>query len=256
MNKTLLATLITFVFVVLAGGLILKAGGPPTDCPSPGDVCPDNTVYIGKTPDGNANYFTTPDTLPKIYSFNDGSSNKWEMSDMYAKEGYCTSTGSSPFCFTGQDNTNDLARVESVEATKDMGPYKAALACYCLGETHKNAPDHGVPAECTDDPVSTNALEGYGHDDWYLPSILELDIMYSNLVSPGDSDNPIPVWGESYGSKIDAANDGPVAESFKALIYWSSSEHRYHSAWRLYSQDGTIYANNQNAGFSVRCVRR
>jgi len=147
---------------------------------------------------------------------------------------------------------------DSATTTGGIDPHNAALACFCLGETHTNAPDGIVPSECTGDPQGTNALEGYGYDDWYLPSIAELDVMYVNLVSPGDLDNPTYLDGAGGGGGSDAPNDGPLAGSFGTGFYWSSSERDDSDGFEFRFSEGRHPNSNvdKDSQFNVRCVRK
>ena len=229
--------------------VVVNTGAGPVGCENPGDICADFTIYAGQSPDGNVNMFTTQANLPGSYAFNDDTSN-W-LDTVITN---CENVEST--CRTGESNTDAMMLADSATTTGGIDPHHAALACYCLGETHTNAPDGTVPSECTGDPQGTNALEGYGYDDWYLPSIAELDVMYVNLVSPGDTDNPTYQDGVGGGNGVNAPNDGPAAGSFGTGLYWSSSERSYGNAWRLNFNDGNHNGFNKANNGSVRCVRR
>jgi hypothetical protein len=190
--------------------------------------------------DGNADTF----------SFNDNTSNWLDVSSLTN----CDNVQST--CRTGQSNTNTLIAADSATTTTGDDIHEAALACYCLGETHADAPNGVVPPECSGDPVGTNGTQGHGFDDWYLPSIAELDVMYVNLVSPGDTDNPTYQDGVGGGNSVNAANDGPAAGSFGTGGYWSSSERNGGSAWRVVFNDGVHSSNFKDSTNNVRCVRR
>jgi hypothetical protein len=79
------------------------------------------------------------------------------------------------------------------------------------------------------------AYTGGGYTDWFLPSIDELNLMYSNIGQ-----------GSSLG------NIGNFADTY----YWSSTESDYRSAWEQHFSSGNQYndglKNNANA---VRAVR-
>jgi hypothetical protein len=232
--------------------VVVNAGGGPAGCVNPGDICPDFTIYAGETPDGDVDYFTTQASLPGTYAFNDGTGNNLDTVITN-----CANVEST--CRTGQSNTNAMMLADSATTTGGVDPHNAALACFCLGETHTNAPNGVVPSECTGDPQGTNALEGYGHDDWYLPSIAELDVMYVNLVSPGDTDNPTYQDGPQGGNLENPANDGPAAGSFGISTYWSSSEENTGRGWFMSFNNGstlTGFSNTKGSGQDVRCVRK
>ncbi|MFM8441998.1 MAG: hypothetical protein ACKN9W_01495 [Methylococcus sp.] len=69
-----------------------------------------------------------------------------------------------------------------------------------------------------------------GTDDWFLPSLGELMLMYTNL-------RPAGVGG------------------FSSDFYWSSSEYDHYYAWFQYFGDGIQYKNLKASGKSVRAVR-
>ncbi|NTW32944.1 MAG: DUF1566 domain-containing protein [Bacteroidetes bacterium] len=78
----------------------------------------------------------------------------------------------------------------------------------------------------------TNADYGTGvYSDWYLPSLNELDLTYSNLYLNG---NP----GAFTGNPL-----------------WSSSEYNNSSAWIKYYGDGSQAHFNKSSSYYVRCVR-
>jgi len=79
-------------------------------------------------------------------------------------------------------------------------------------------------------------LDAYGYDDWYLPSIIELNAIYRNKINiPG----------------------------LTASGYWTSNETNYCGACSQYFKTGAQYKGDATNGFgrksgtwSVRCVRR
>lgn len=75
-----------------------------------------------------------------------------------------------------------------------------------------------------------NDLELNSFDDWFLPSIDELTIMYVNLELNG------------LGNFADAS-------------YWSSSESGLHGAWRKLFADGRQDYPNKTESFYVRAIR-
>jgi len=232
--------------------IVVNSGAGPSGCENPGDICADYMIYVGKSPDGDVDYFTTQANLAGSYAFNDQTTN-WLDSTI----GNCSNVESA--CRTGESNTNALMLADSATTTGGIDPHNAALACYCLGEAHENAPDGLVPSECSGDPVGTNGENGYGYDDWYLPSIAELDVMYLNLVSPGDADNPTFQDGVGSGEGAsDAANDGPAAGSFGTGILWSSSEMNAVNGWPISFHNGQYYIINTNKRYryGARCVRK
>ena len=130
------------------------------------------------------------------------------------------------------------------------------------------------------------ALRIAGHNDWYLPSRDELEIIYRNL-KPGDEDNytfpsrkkrwsgayngvdengnghnasSVPV-GEAYSDEMPAQTSvadfqegGP--EAFDSCWYWSSTEFGQYDAWIQGFVVGTQCLVDKNFDLRVRAVRK
>lgn len=81
--------------------------------------------------------------------------------------------------------------------------------------------------------ILTYTVGGVVYDDWFLPSIDELNLMYTNLHMKG-----LGHFGDYY-------------------TYWSSSESSSgtHGAWKQYFNDGNQLSSNQINSFRVRPVR-
>jgi hypothetical protein len=75
-----------------------------------------------------------------------------------------------------------------------------------------------------------NDLVLYGFDDWYLPSLYELNLMYKNLYKKGIG-------------------------NFDNTWYWSSTENSSSYAWLHSFIDGGQYNSNKNNKKRVRAVR-
>lgn len=72
-------------------------------------------------------------------------------------------------------------------------------------------------------------LERHGHDDWYLPSKAELNVLYTNRTAIG---------------------------GFTTNGNWSSTEYNNSNAWGQGFGNGVQYYNGKSFDFDVRCVRR
>jgi hypothetical protein len=86
---------------------------------------------------------------------------------------------------------------------------------------------------CSDPNIAAklcNDLELNSFDDWFLPSIEELALMYTNLKLKGLGD-------------------------FGDVSYWSSSESGLQGAWRKLFADGRQDYPNKTESFYVRAVR-
>jgi hypothetical protein len=81
---------------------------------------------------------------------------------------------------------------------------------------------------------AANAADGYvsptGADDWFLPSMGELMLMYTNLRQAG-------------------------AGAFGYAYYWSSTEHGAYYAWNQSFFNGLQDSYSKNSILSVRPVR-
>ncbi len=73
-----------------------------------------------------------------------------------------------------------------------------------------------------------------GYEDWYLPSIEELELMFNTIGNGGPEGN---IGG------------------FETTWYWSSSEYNNNVAWRVDFNNGTTYTYNKNYSIRVRVIR-
>jgi len=133
------------------------------------------------------------------------------------------------------------------------------------------------------------ALRISGHDDWYLPSRDELELLYRNL-KPGIDENwtyanRAKAWGvepgqyngvdtsgnghnaasvppgESYTDTVPAQTTATAfqtggAEAFERRWYWSSSEFGPDYAWVQGFGDGLQYSYAKNGSLHCRAVRK
>jgi len=226
----------------------------PSDCPLPGDLCLDGTIYAGKTPDGGVDFFITQSDSPAALPFNDGSTD-------YLDTGLANCNGVSVTCRSGEYNTNVLALSDSSSAS-GFQPHEAALWCYCLGEEHAEAPDATAPAPCVGSDAA--AAEGHGFDDWYLPAIAEMDRVYSSLICPEDPDNPASIHGGFEGGLSCPGGFRPNPAGFGGTRGYNSSS-ELNAAQRQIVRGGTSdsgqmdhwggWAPKQHLNW-VRCSRK
>jgi len=133
------------------------------------------------------------------------------------------------------------------------------------------------------------ALRIGGHDDWYLPSRDELEMLYRNL-KPGTDENwtyanRADAWGVEPGkyNGVDTAGNGhnaasvpageaytdsmPAqttavtfqtggAEAFEERWYWSSAEFVPTNAWFQFFDDGGQYGGDKGDSLHCRAVRK
>ena len=163
-------------------------------CVNIGDVCNNGMVYAGLSPDGNVRMYTTPDNAPGLYTWNDGSTLYIDT----AMQNCNGLAGAEASCETGEANT---ALLLALNGTGSPAPYLAAEYC--------------------------GNLSTFGFDDWYLPAIKEIDVIYTNRVAIGNYTGP----------------------------YWQSSE-RSGKFVNRYFTSGSTPATAKDSSRRVRCVRK
>lgn len=169
---------------------------PPCGCnPSPGDVCSDSTVYAGLSPDGNVPMYTTA-ADQGLFPWNNGNASGWTTTNQ-------TST------VTGRDNTANLLTIDSDSNTGGTQAHLAAQACANLS-VHE-------------------------HNDWYLPALDELNVLYANRLTIGGFN---------------------TSGSDPAGFYWSSSEDGQVRTRHQRFSDGSQFEDGKHWDKQVRCVRR
>jgi hypothetical protein len=90
-----------------------------------------------------------------------------------------------------------------------------------------------IVAGCAQRPIAASVCADLvlnGYSDWYLPSIGELQLMYSRLHLQG-----LGGFGDSW--------------------YWSSSQYYPGFAWLMDFNGGVVYNYGKNSNFQVRAVR-
>jgi hypothetical protein len=90
-----------------------------------------------------------------------------------------------------------------------------------------------IVAGCTQRPIAASVCADLvlnGYSDWYLPSIGELQFMYSRLHLQG-------------------------LGGFGGALYWSSSQVNPFNAWYMGFDNGDINDNNKGYNYQVRAVR-
>jgi hypothetical protein len=198
-----------------------------------GGTCPDGTIYAGLSPDTNVPMYTTPCDAKKYWN---GSSctacttGLWSgsgstCSTTYASTNYVSwNNGTSNWTTTGYTSTTTgKANTAGLVALNDAGaPYDAADYC--------------------------GTLSAFGHTDWYLPALNELNILYTNRTAIGNFDT------------TDGTNE--IGVSFPGS-YWSSSEVYSYSAYYMVMSSGaqnyttnTTYNTKASGLNNVRCTRR
>lgn len=168
----------------------------PTGCPSIGDTCSDGTIYAGDSPDGGDPMYTT--------AADQSSSAYWGT--------YSYATGATS-TVTGKANS-------------------AAVYAHVQAGDGSSNPDDGATPNAF---VLCEELSTSGHDDWYLPALDELNVLYTNKTAIGGFN---------------------ISDSYPAGYYWSSSELDDYSPRIQRFSIGTQTNGGKYDVFPVRCVRK
>jgi hypothetical protein len=129
--------------------------GQPLDCPNIGDVCADGSIYAGMTADGNVRMYTEMTAEPLIYN------GPWSFG-----------TGSPPMIAVQAGLVSRVTGAANTIQIATGGPFEDADA---------GAPGvqpHSAANHCAN-------LTSHGHDDWYLPALDELRVLYANSAAIG-----------------------------------------------------------------------
>ncbi len=181
-------------------GGIVPSSDPCAASPTAGTLCGDGTIYVDLSPDGNTAMYTTPADAGQM-TWNDGSNN---FTDLPMVD--CWGSG-QPSCSQGEANTAEIVSVSNGGATD--APYVAGLYC--------------------------DNLVAQGHNDWYLPSIDEMYLLYNNR----------------FVGSLNA-----TLETISAPYYWTSSEVFWTAAAYLDFGDGSYGSGVKVFANRVRCVRK
>jgi hypothetical protein len=159
-------------------------------------------------------------------------------------DGTCTYPATATFTI-GQDTLggivfyiNGTGQHGLIAATSDQS---ASCQWGCMATTIPGANDSAVGTgqanttaivgTCTTTGIAAqicNALVTGGYSDWFLPSKLELSLMYTNKTAIG---------------------------GFTTYGYWSSTQHGSGTAWVEYFSNGLKATANKNDAYHLRAVR-
>lgn len=199
---------------VAFGGFGMGATIPPPDpcagSPAAGTVCGDGTVYAGLSPDGNVKMFVTRCDVGQTW---DGSS--------------CINSRQGQRWGDEQGNPTDTSLVNCTTAglCASSGAFNTTtLASEDADSVAPGIQLHNAAQYCND--LSTN-----GHSDWYLPSIGELNILYTNRVAIGEFNT-------------------------SGNYYWSSSEYDASSGWKQRFTTGVQVDDLKGSSTWIRCARK
>lgn len=128
-----------------------------------------------------------------------------------------------------------------VSTTQDIGAY--FYGCFAFNDTEEIVGADGeavgtglqntldIVASCTEEPIAASvclAYENEGFDDWYLPSIDELDLIYTNIYV--GASNPTNLASANYLSSSEANPQGVWQRGFGTWddwIDWNWKEYEY-----------------------------
>ncbi|SFU39259.1 Lcl domain-containing protein [Nitrosospira multiformis] len=185
----------------------------PTDCSTGaiGTVCADGSVYAGTTPDGNVPMYVTRCDYNMTWNgsacINPRPTVTWNNGQSDFVDTSLINCGSAPACDnSGETNTTTLAAADSDSNDAGLQPHAAAKVC--------------------DD------MTVHGNSDWYLPSIMELNVIFGNKAAVGNFD------------------------SGGAAGYWSSSERHMNEAWFQWFTSGSQATSGKNNVGYIRCARK
>jgi hypothetical protein len=194
---------------------------PCAGTPNYGAVCADGSVYAGISPvTSTAMYVPRCDYgqiwngtyckgTKKTQDWNGGNNSGYVNTSI----DNCTSWGS---CVAdGEANTITLSSADS-----DTG--------------HVLTQVHAAAQECYD-------LDLHGKTDWYLPSTIEWEVIYENLIDGIPDDN----------------NPDPIINGFStSQWYWTSSEYDTDEGWRFLLSTKSFDRQAKHENWYVRCLRR
>lgn len=197
-------------WVGMTGSGTPGASDPCAGSPAPGTVCDDGSLYAGLSPDGNMKMFTLRCDHGQSWNGSTciGSRSYHAWSDSFSA-GYTDTTitncATSGICNAlGESNAAILMATDADPGTGGFQYHDAANICDTTNEN--------------------------GQTDWYLPSIPELAVLYSNRTLIGGFDS--------------------------ASSYWTSSEVDANNAWSVPFNTGTPVQNDKTSITHIRCVRK
>ena len=134
-----------------------------------------------------------------------------------------------------------VAAEEDIEGTFEWGCTNLEIGVYdyTIGDGLSNTLD--IVAMCDQPSIAASealAFESNGFDDWYLPSLYELQQMYNTIGDGGE-----------------LGNIGGFDNAIGAIDYWSSSEYSSDGAYSMYFHDGNILGYYKDSYFRVRAIR-
>jgi Flp pilus assembly pilin Flp len=191
---------------------VVSVGGVQPGCSVIGGRCADDTFNAGLAPDTGTTMYVVPCDMGMTWNSGSG-----------------TCSGSRTTSTWGPNSTDTMADCAGAPwntATCTSGAANTTLLAGLTGTY--------TPADYCD------ALNAFGHTDWYLPSTGELTVIWNSVVDPTLA--------------------GPLASTFLTTgsgLYWSSSESASTTAVYSLFSDGTRTTQGKtNNRAYTRCVRK
>lgn len=223
--------------------------------PQVGQLCPDDTFYIGIHPPSGDPLFAAACDIGR--SFNRGSgecSGPWDLmtwndgSTLY-RNSAIAETGSEAAAggdYDGRAHTATLVSDDSSQAG-GLQPHVAARGC--------------------------DGYSAHGYADWYLPAEGELDLMWAAThpdASTGDDQGAgwlatalredATAFGLTFDTQIFSRNTCDYTDSDgdqgASCALWSSTESFDGEAWSRVFSEASREENTKDDAFAIRCVRR
>lgn len=144
--------------------------------------------------------------------------------------------------YAGQFNGNKLYAAVNDATPSTWGPRPSTSGMgFCVSGVGGSCDTGRENTQLLKDHASTFLAAEYcsdvvvhGHDDWYLPSIGELLVVYGSLY----------------------AGNPPGTHNFLNANYWSSSESSTTNAWYIQFTNGGGGLALKDSSYRVRCIRR
>lgn len=208
--------------------------------PAPGTTCADGTLFAGFHPVTGVKFYAM-----QVDAANTMSWNKYQgtaTADTINLPGSpggpmdnCPAINDSGTYTTGVRSRDPVhphpLSADPNKAVVTAGCHEGkAMSEYLAGVTNASSP-YEAATYCANLAPGNDAARALGYDDWYLPSINELSVMFVNL-GPQPNNN------------------------FQNAYYWSSSESNTTSAWGQYFSTGSQSGNSKYGLRRVRCIRQ